>query len=215
MSNIAAFFSWGNPFMKSLMYYAFYGVFAFGILGGGFLFLYFKQFKYKIRYWNMVGDIKNEKSVTIDRPQWNRARWNKTKTAWQLMFPLFKNKPISPFDSEYIYSGNNVYAFKFGETYVPAEINLNNVHKATFEPIPHHIRNWQELELKQNEAEFAKNDFWSVNKSYILAVITVACVCGLVGLTVYYTYQFASGGSADISGLTNAIRGLTAGNAPS
>ncbi|GAH32319.1 unnamed protein product, partial [marine sediment metagenome] len=128
--------------------------------------------------------------------------------AWILLYPLFKGREIEPFDDENIYPGKQCYAFRFGENFVPADININKDH-TDIRPIPHHIRQWQKLELKQNELEFQKMGFWEQNKMFFMVVITAALCLGLVGVTVYYTYQFATGGGAKISALTNAINSIS------
>jgi hypothetical protein len=213
--DIAGSLVWAGPLMTKIMYWAGYIVFGIVFVAVGAGIIYLKQFKYKIRYWEAIGSINKDSDLTIDKPRYNRARWNRSKNAWQLLFPLFKNKTISPFDNENIYSGNNVYAFKIGESFVPAKIfadmKSNNI---SIEPIPHHIRNWQELELKQNEVEFAKQGFWEQNKFFFMVIITCAMCCGLVGLTVYYSYTFSTGGQSSAASLTEAIKGITGGVAP-
>ena len=177
---------------------------------------YISQFKYKLMYWDVVGGkIGMDKGLTIDKLKKNRFKWNKTKTAWIPMLPLFSRKEIEPFEPKFIYPGKQVYAFKSGDTYIPATIDLSG-DGGVISPIPYHIRNWQKLELKQNEAEFSKKTFWDDNKTILLGIIVIVSCCAIAGLTVYWTYKFASGGRSDIGALTKAIQGLSkvGGNMP-
>jgi len=195
--------------MKILFWsgYALFGLLVFGVVG---FYMYYKNFIYKMTYWETIGSGSKGESLTIDKPKTMRMKWNKTKTAWQLFKPLFKGKTIEPFDAKYIYPGKNVYAFKFNETFIPAKITFDNENRAGIEPIPHHIRSWQMLELKQNEIEFSKKDFWTQNKALVFMIVCVIACCGVCAITVYYSLKTASGAAADISSATSAAKALKA-----
>lgn len=194
------------PLITNMIYYLGLGLFALAFLVIAFFVLYMTSYKYKITYWEVVGNA--SKGLTVDQPRKNRARWNKDKTAWQLMYPLFRGKEVEPFNAEHIYPGKSCYAFKFGEALVPAKISVSDKEEGIITPIPYHIRNWQKLELKQNELEFAKTGFWENNKAFFMTIICVALCVGLAGVTVYYTYQFATGGRDSMNALTQAINSI-------
>ena len=174
---------------------------------------YLNSFNYKIRYWTMIGEIGESGSsegLTIDKLKTNRAKWNKEKSSWILMKPFLANKTIHPFDARDIYAGNTVYAFKMHEDYIPARIMYNNVLKTiSINPIPFYIKNWQQIELKQNEVEFAKSGWWEQNKFYLMTIITVGACLALAAITIYLTFRFAAPAKESIQGLTNVIEGLS------
>lgn len=173
---------------------------------------YLNSFTYKIKYWTMIGEIgdSNSEGLTIDKLKTNRAKWNKEKSAWILMKPFLSGKTIHPFDARDIYAGNTVYAFKMHEDYIPARILYNNNLKTiSISPIPFYIKNWQQIELKQNEIEFAKSGWWEQNKFYLMTIICVGSCLALAAITIYLTFRFATPAKESIQGLTSVIEGLT------
>ena len=202
------------PLLTQILYWAVYIAFSLFMLILIGVAAYMTQFKYRLTYWEVVGgQTSSEKGgLTIDKQKKNRFKWNKSKTAWVPLYPLMTSKEIEPFEPEFIYPGKQLYAFRIGDAYVPAKIMLKKDGENTLgviSPIPYHIRNWQKLELKQNEAEFTKHTFWDDNKTVILGIVIIISCSVIAALTVYWTYRFASGGRADISALTKAIQGLS------
>lgn len=90
------------------------------VIGAAF---YLLTFNYKLTVWPLYGSGKDG-VFSFDKPKKNRVRWNKLRTSWQTMFPLFNNKEHEPFDSEYIYPGKNIYAFDLNGTLIPGRINI-------------------------------------------------------------------------------------------
>jgi len=200
--------SGASGFLQTAMYWAGYLVFAVLIGVGCWAFYYYNQFKIKMTYWPIFGNGRD--SYTIDKPKKTRFKMNKTRTAWQL---FGKKRTIEPFDAKFIYPGNNVYAFKYGDNYLPVRMNFGNLEDkdavSDIEPVPYYVKNWQLQELKQNEIEFSKKDFWSQNKTLIVTMVVAIGCLGLCAVTVYYCLKTATGGADNISQLTGAVRVLT------
>jgi hypothetical protein len=100
---------------------------------------------------------------------------------------------------------------------VPGRISINqtdNELRAEINPVPYYVRNWQSLSIKKNAIEYAESGFWEENKYLFMTIATVGFCCVLVGVVIYFTYQYAMGGRADIQSLTDALRGLTITDIP-
>lgn len=167
------------------------------------------SFKYKVTVYPLVGSGTTH-GLSVGKKKWNKFRWNKRKNAWLSLFPLFNKREIEPFDDKFIYSGNHIVAFKIGEKYLPGCINISNTESKTVQaelnPVPHSIRQWQALEIQKNEIEFAKHSWWEDNKYFFMTVITAGLCLVMVGLTVYFTYEFAAGGTSAMGDLSSALR---------
>jgi len=148
-------------------------------------------------------------SIGIGKPKNNRFKWVDGRKAWKPLFPLFNKLKVEPFEPEYIYPGNNVLAFKFGETFVPGKYEVKEDGKnlkAQVSPVPYYIRNWQSLAHKKTNQEYAQQGFWEDNKMFIYGVITVAICCAVALATVWLTYKFAGGGTTAINNLADSIQ---------
>lgn len=199
------------PFFSQAMYWG--GI----ILGSTLILVFFYfiihyiSFDHNMTYWELYGSGKDG-IFSIGKQKNNQVKWVKNKTAWRTLFPLFNKNDIEPFDSEYLYPGKKIYAFKINNIHIPGRININKTEeeiRGEINPVPYHYRNWQSLQHKLNEQEFAKQSFWEDNKYFFMVVITAAICLGVVGLTVYLTYKFASdpgGGLAVIKSHTEALR---------
>ena len=176
---------------------------------------YFFAFKYKVTVFPLYGSGKDG-TFAFGKPKTNKIMWNKTKTAWKTLYPLFNSKEIEPFDSEYIYPGNQLYAFELNNDLIPGRINIQkteNEIRGEINPVPYYIRNWQSLTYKKLQLEFSTPDFWTENKHYFYALIAILISCALCGATIYFTYKYAAGsGNANINALTDAIQNF--GNIP-
>jgi len=173
-----------------------------------------KNYKFKIKYWEVYSGVNqtNEKSLgtnyTITKLRSNLMKWNKTKTKWVFLFPLFfKKKKMTPFSSEFIYPGRTVYGFKLDESYLPVKVHLSNLEGQVFS-VPPDVKEWQTASLLENAKDFAKGGFWEKNKNYIVMMLTVACCCALCGLTVWYSLKATSSAKEGADILTKAITGL-------
>ena len=185
------------------------------LLGGAvsiafFAFYHFSSFKIKAEVYPLYGSGQDG-IFSVGKTKKNRVKWNKGMNSWKKLYPLFNRKTIEPFDQEYIYPGNNIKVFELNDQWIPGRINITQSEmelRAEINPVPHYIRNWQSLEHKRIDAEFADQDFWSQNKYFLMVLLTAGLCLLMVGITVYFTYQFASGGTETIDSLTAAIQGF-------
>lgn len=178
------------------------------LVGAMFCIFMYLQFNIKVDVWKLYGSG-NEGQYSIGKKKKNRVRWIKKRSAWKALFPLFNKKEYEPFDPEFMYPGKQIYVFDLGTKWIPGRLNINkdkDTMKAEINPVPHSIRNWQSLEHKKNAIEFAEHNFWEDNKYFFMVLATAFLCLVMVGLTVYFTYKFASGGNAAMSSLTSAIQ---------
>lgn len=177
-----------------------------GVILGGY---YFLSFKYKLTEFPVIGSG-SENGLAIGKPIKNRLKKVNEGNSWKTLFPLFNKQEHEPFASSLIYAGKNIFAYRLGNDLIPAQINvLPDGGQMNISPVPHYIRNWQSMMHKKNAAEFAKHSFWEDNKYFFMVIITAAICLAIVGFTVYYTYQFATGGASQIGALTKAIEGMS------
>ena len=96
------FFSWVAPTIKYLTYFvigfiviAFFGVCA-----------YVLQFKYKATYWKVFAS--GTGGYSIGKQKINMFKWNRKKTSWKPLLPLFNKKEV---ENKYKlwYYGNLLY----------------------------------------------------------------------------------------------------------
>lgn len=189
-----------NNILLLLIIAMFAGFLALGIAA----IVYILSYRIKCVVFPAIG-IGKKDALGIGKRKWQRFKWNKTKTAWKPLFPLFNSKTIEPFSNEFIYSGNNVFAIELPDkSYIPIEINIlsktddeGGVDLKTITamamPTPYYLSKWNEIEIQQDEIEFSKKNFWTENKYLIMFIITLV-VCSLIlGLTVWLTFKFAGG----------------------
>lgn len=179
---------------------------------------YVMRFRIKATVIPMYGSGKDG-IFSFGKPKKNRIMWTNHRTAWKSLLPLFNKKEREPFDTEYIYPGNQIYIYELNDEWVPGRINVNRTEKeirAEINPVPYFVRNWQSLQYRKHEIEFAKQNFWTENKQLLVTLAVIACVCILCGATVYFTYEFAGGAKESMDVLSSAIKGIgnIAGNAP-
>jgi hypothetical protein len=209
MPNIPIDFNWA-PLLAKILYWIGYFLLA-AILCVAFLAAaMYMQYTIKAQVFPLRGSAKKG-AFAVGRAKANRFKPNKAGTAWRPLFPLFNNKEVEPFSPEYIYPQKKVYAFKLGDQYIPASLDVNTSGgemQALITPVPHHIRNWQSLQHKKNAQEYAKHNFWEDNKNIIMTLSAVALCCILAGVTVWLTYKFAAPVRGDIQGLTEALKGV-------
>jgi len=177
------------------------------VLGAFAVLFYYMQFSIKADTWTLYGSGKDG-NFAFSKKKKNRLRWINQKTAWRPMFPLMNKMEIEPFDPEFVYPGKQVYSFIQGETWIPGRINLNkdeNTLRAEINPVPYYVRNWQSLQHKKNAKEFAEHNWWEDNKYFFMVIVTAALCLVMVGVTVYFTYKFATGGTGAMNNLATAI----------
>jgi uncharacterized membrane protein len=169
----------------------------------GWFILHITSFRIKATVYPIFGGANG--SLSIGKQTGQRFKWNKEKTKWKMLYPYFNKKEIEPFDPEYIHEGSKIYCFKIGQDYIPAEITVGD-NVASVKPKSYSVQFWQNMEHRQNAMEFAETNWWTENKMLITILVCAGCCLVMVGLTVYFTYKFASTGRSDISGLTAALQ---------
>lgn len=179
---------------------------------------YVLRFRIKATVIPMYGSGKDG-VFSVGKPKKNRIMWVEKRTAWKSLFPLFNKKIREPFDTEYIYPGNQIYVYELNDEWVPGRINIEqteNEIRAEINPVPYYVRNWQSLTYKKHEIEFAKHSFWEDNKHMFMTLGAIALCCILCGAVIYFTFNFAGGQGDKIDMLTKAIDGIgnIAGQAP-
>jgi len=201
-----------------IMYYV--GIFflAIIILGVFVALIYVMKFNIKATVIPMFGSGKDG-TFSFGKPKKNRIRWVNHRTAWQSLFPLFNKKEREPFDSEYVYPGNQIFVYVLNDSWVPGRINIDQTEdevRAEINPVPYYVRNWQSLTYRKHELEFAKLDFWSENKQLLITLGVIALCCILCGAVIYFTFEFAGGAKQSMDVLSKAIKGIEniAGNSP-
>lgn len=191
---------------KAALFWTVYGILLIAVLGAIYFFYYSTQFNIKMYYWQVYGNAKD--GYAIDKPRKVKMKFNKERTAWHIF--LKPKSRIEPFDSKHIYPGNIVYAFKFDNTFVPAKVSvtqeLNNI-----SPVPYHVKNLHFLELKTNETEFAKQDFWTQNKALLVTLIVSALCLGCVAIVAYYCLKTASATAGDIKSVIKPLESIASG----
>ena len=196
--------------LPTIMYWFFWGLMIFIImaaLGAGYFYL---SFKYVVTEFPVHGSG-TEGHFSIGKPRKNRIKKSKDGGSFLKLFPLMNKKKIEPFADEYVYPGNKLFAFAIGGELIPGKICIEELGKtiqATIKPVPHYLRNWQSLEHKKNAIEFAKDDWWDNNKNFVYMIMAVGFCCVLCGVTIYFSYEFATGGTAAISNLASKIDGM-------
>lgn len=190
----------GDTILKTIFYILFLVI----IGVGGFFITYFSAFNVKVKEIILSGSGKD--GYIVSKFKNNRFKWNRAKSEWIPLYPLFNKNKVQPFDQKHVYSGNIVVAFKLGNEYIPGVIDTQTTSgQLTITPMPYHIKEWQMVQMRKNNEEFQKRDFWSQNKQAILSVATVAFCMLTVMITVYWTYQHADGVASALSGLTSKI----------
>lgn len=199
-------FNWGGA-MGSIMYYVGYALLILLIFAIFIAIYYLMKYNIKVKTFPLYGSGKDD-VLSVGKPKNNRFAWNKSRTAWKPLFPLFNKLEIEPFDQEFRYPGNQTYAFIFNDAWIPGRINVGRSEsqiRAEVAPVPYYLRNWQSLAHKKNAFEFSSMSWWDQNKMFIYALIAVGICCAMCAITIYLSYKYAAGGREEISGLTSAL----------
>lgn len=189
-----------------------YGLILFLVVALFAIAYYLMRFKIKAVVVPIVGSGV-EQGYSLGKITSNRFGWNKSKTAWVAMKPLFNKVEFQPFESRYIYVDQRVVAFQLPDgKYIAGNINLSqNESKAlmaTIDPIPSYLRRYDELAMKQDEVEFSNQSTWDKYGSFVTILVVGLLCCIMVGVTVYFTYKYAGPGLASTDRLANAIEKL-------
>ena len=89
---------------------------------------YITQFKIKEMVFPLYGSGKDG-VFAIDKTKRNRCRWINKKTAWQRMLPIATKRQDEPYDSEYIYPGNQIYSYDLNGVCIPGRVNVSIEYK--------------------------------------------------------------------------------------
>lgn len=193
----------GLDFFSSALSYMFYFVLLLFGIGIALFIMYISKYNIKMTYFPIIGNVQKNK-FSIDKPKTVRLRWNSKKNGWNI---LFTRKNIEPFDPEFIYAGNNCYAFKVGDQFIPAKMDIDSEERNfSFKPIPYSVNNWAMVELMINEQELTKKSWWDENKSTLTFILTLAICATIVILTIYYTYKFYLGGLSKVDSLIEVLK---------
>lgn len=198
-------------YVGQIIYWMTYGMIGLVVCVGLAAAYYYLTFNIKATVYPLFGSGKDG-VFSIGKPKTNRVKWCNKHTAWRSLFPLFNNKDREPFDDEYMYPGKQIYVFELNDQWFPGRVNVTQTEqeiRGSINPVPYYIRNWQSIEHQKNAVEFAKHNFWDDNKTLIIALIAGGLCLVLCGVTIYFTYQFAAGGTAAMDRLSQAIQGMT------
>lgn len=201
--------NWGSVAVK-VIYWLGYIVAAIVMLALVYVAYIFTTFKIKIDEYHLRGSGQ-QGQFAIGKKLTNRARWVNNRTGWKSLYPLFNSKERQPFPPQYIYPGNRAVAYVVDGEWWPVSLNVinqDNVFGGEINPVPYHIRQWEALQHKKNAIEFAKQDWWSENRTIVMALIAVGICCALGAFTVWITYKFAAPSAGQMEALTTAISSL-------
>lgn len=174
------------------------------------------SFPIKCRYWEVYGSGKDG-ILSVTGSKTNRFKWNKEKSSWKPLKPFFNKIEVEPFDSEYIYPGKQVYAFKFNETYHPGRIDIvqdEDTFRGVVRAVPHSVRAWQSLQHKKNAQEYASG-ILERHRAFVMTIITVLILCILVGFTFWLIFQFTAPTKTSMDAMTTAINRMADATIPS
>ena len=198
------------------MYWVFYGFLALIIILV-FLGVYvYISYNIKADVYPMYGSGKDG-VFSVGKRKSNRVKWNKEKTGWKKLWPIFNRKSIEPFDDEFQYPGKRIVVFELNNQWFPGRINITQSEdqiRGEINPVPYWIRNWQALEYKQNAMDFAKHDFWSDNKNFVWMVLSIGICCAMCLATVWLSFKYAGGKTGAMEGLTAALQSFGGAGAP-
>jgi len=174
-----------------------------------FIWFYFRH-SINVRVVKLYGSSKDGQ-FSFGKETNNKIRWVDGGTAWKTMWPLFNNKKREPIDQEYQYPGNLVYVFDFEDEWIPGRRNINISEgkiRAEINPIPYYLRNWASLREKSLDLEYQQHDFWSDNKTLIIAMVcALACLAAAL-FTIWWSYKYATGGMVAMDRLTEALENV-------
>ena len=208
MVNIPIDVNMGGLFGQTI-YWLGYGLLFFLIVGVlGFIF-YVSTFKYKVTILERRGsgktDAQGKEEHIIGKIIKDKAR--EIKKDGIIKLKLFRSKKeIEPPGYESIYPGNNIFLYKVGpEHFVPVSFKCSDP-AATFEPLPQNIRYWEQLEIQQGAEDYQKRNMWDKYSPVLIMGGTVLFCLILVGVTIYYTYQYHNGALQSTSKLVDALQ---------
>ena len=221
-----ALFNWNNfaPALDGIIFW--FGVFLIlcCVAMVAFFFLHFVSYRYKTRdayelLFDESGRPYRGKSLK------NRFKWNKNKTAWRPLFPLFNKIEFPAFPPESIMRDRFVCGARLPNgLWIPATTHLNIVkdvveveedgEKKTkevvwaaqeFSPFPHYLSEHYYVELQKTEQEYQTKNKWEEARPFIIFVACCLFCLVLCGATIYFTYNYASSSFEQIQTVGGAI----------
>lgn len=203
-----------NIDMSQVWNYVGYGVVVILLLIVGGVIYYYTSFNMTVNIFPVRSGGNGQ--LSVGRRITNKVKWIKSRTAWRSQWPLLNRKNREPFSARYIYPGNEIYAFEVDGEWIPAELKVNGDKKAGFhaqiDPVPYFVRNWQAVEFKNNELEYAKHDWWADNKAWVIAVIMFGICAGMLVAATYFIGKYWMPVKSDVA--TIARVASTIGTAP-
>jgi preprotein translocase subunit Sss1 len=209
MVNLPVDFNVGGILGKSMFWLGYSLLFCLIIGVIGFV-IYITTFKYKVTILERRGSGKTnaegKETHFIGKIIKDRAREIKQDGILKLKL-LKSKKSIEPPGYENIYPNNQVFLYKVGpEHFVPVAFKCGNP-SASFQPLPQNIRYWEQLEIQQGAEDYQKKSAWDKYSPVLIMGGTVLFCLILVGVTIYYTYQYHQGALAQTGGLVDALKG--------
>ena len=168
------------------------------------------NYKIKVIEFPMYGSGKDG-VFSLDKMKTNRFKWNKTKTAWIPLKPFGNKIEVQPFDSEYIYPGNRVYAFTMNGQYAPGRINVGMDEQAVrgeINIVPYAVRDWQTQQHKKIADETMIHNWWTDNKAaFVFIIAGLIIIAGFVG-SVWIAWHYNSQYLATANNLIGAMNNI-------
>jgi len=186
--------NWGHLLGQSLGYVL---MTLFFLIIGGLIFLYwyYNRFQMDITIFPVRGNGSGGYSVGSKRT--NKIKTDNRNQEWTLLKPWFKGETLEPFEGQYIYPGNQVYAYELQGELFPAKVNFNEGKRLTLEPVPSYIRRWQNNKHREINLELSRGDWWTENKHFVMVVGTAFLCLAAVVITGYLSYKFSLGNQAN------------------
>lgn len=194
------------------MYWLGYGLLCLIVMGALVAVYFYLQYNIRADVYPLCGGSR-EGVWSWAKRKTNRLKEVKGGNEWRPLWPLFNKLKIKPFNPENIYPGKRIIVFQYGKEWVPGEIGINKEGKdinAVIRPKPYHVQDWQSLKHREHAQEFAEHSFWEDNKYFFMVIITAGLCLVMVGLTVYFTYNYATGGLNAATGLAESLKNFNA-----
>lgn len=168
--------------------------------------------------------FKQDGTPYLGKRRVNRFKWNKHKTAWRPLWPLFNKIEFPAFPLDCIQPGKMVDAARlidgrwvplFERTTPMMEDVKNDAGEVIgqrlthvvndYVPIPHQLKEAAILEIKRIEIETKNESDWEKNKPLLIMMATVLFCLILCGVTIYFTFQYANGFASELKGVGSTI----------
>lgn len=191
--------------LESFSYYFGYFLVLLLVIGLFVAAFVFMQYRYKVTVFRR-GGRGSEEGHFITKVVRDRVKEYKDKhgnVRWKM---LFSRATLNPFDYSLIYPGNNLFMYQTGKGhYHPFKAMVSNP-SAAFKLIPQDVNMMTGLEMEKAAHELTKPSMWDKYGNTIVMMGTIMFCLILVGVTIYYTYQYAGSGQASMNNLADALQ---------